>query len=374
MKFSYYIWGLYLIVYPLYFFDPGDPQIADIFGVLLIGLNFKSILLGINSNTLTRCLFLFVIYSFLVNTSYMLILGNEEFQLPFFDRPIKSSFYYVYSFFMLLFVFSKIKDKDFLKLTFYSIGISMFIQFLSWLFLMDRSGRSQMFFTNPNQLAFWALTMLLIISIVTNIIKPKKLYSTIIIILCTFFMFISASKAAILGIVIYWFYFFVKSRKYLLIFSSVILISILFISANKDFSFERISIINNIFNRITEKKPQGHSGLQGRGYDRIFRYPQYLLLGSGEAKGDRFDSDIELHSTFFNILFSYGIIGLALFLTGISPIFKRAPTEVIIYFMILVLYTLVHMTLRSPLFWVTLILLLRLKEHKLDDLSLVSND
>ncbi len=368
MKFSFYLWGLYLIVYPFYFFEQGKPQIADIFGVLLVILNLKSIVRSINSNTLTKYLFLFVLYSYLVNTIWMLILGNN---FGFDSLMIKHSLYYTYGFLMLLFVFSKIKDDKFLRITFYSLGLSVCLQLLLWPFFTDQTGRTQMFFKNPNQLAFWALSLLLITNILIKIINPKKLYSTTFIVVCTFLAFISASKAAILGCVIFWIYYILNSRRQILVFTIIVVGFSIFIMSNKDIKLERISFVDNIIERITEKKPANQQGFEGRGYGRIIRYPKYLLFGAGEGKVDRFNERLELHSTLFNILFSYGIIGLSIFIFALTSIFRNASIEVLVYFLILIMYTLVHMTLRAPLFWILLLMLYILKEKNKEDPKII---
>ncbi len=368
MKFSYYLWGLYLIVYPFYFFEQGKPQIADIFGVIIVAINLKSIVRSINSNTMTRYLFLFVLYSFIVNTAWMLILGNS---FEFDDLMLKHSLYYTYGFLMLLFVFSKIKDDEFLRITFYSIGLSVCLQLLLWPFFTDQSGRTQMFFKNPNQLAFWALSLLLITNMLIKIINPKKLYQIIFIVACTFLAFISASKAAILGCVLFWIYYFINSKRKILVFTIIVIGSSIFLISNKDIKLERISLIDNIIERITEKKPANQQGFEGRGYGRIIRYPKYLFFGAGEGKVERFNEHLELHSTLFNILFSYGIIGLSIFIFALSSIFKNASIEVLVYFMIVIMYTLVHMTLRAPLFWILLLMLYILKEKVKEDHKII---
>ena len=356
------------MVYPFYFFDQGKPQIADIFGVLIVAINLKSIVRSINSNTLTRYLFLFVLYSFIVNTVWMLILGNN---FSFDDLMIKHCLYYTYGYLMLLFVFSKIKDVEFLRITFYSIGLSVCLQLLLWPFFTDQSGRTQLFFKNPNQLAFWAISLLLITNVLIKLIKPKKFYQIVFIVVCTFLAFISASKAAILGCVIFWIYYVINSRRLIFAFTIIVIGYSIFLISNKDIKLQRISLVDNIIERITEKKPANQQGFEGRGYGRIIRYPKYLFFGAGEGKVERFNEHLELHSTLFNILFSYGIIGLSIFIFALTSIFKNAPIEILVYFMIVIMYTLVHMTLRAPLFWILLLMLYVLKEKKTEDHKII---
>ena len=69
--------------------------------------------------------------------------------------------------------------------------------------------------------------------------------------------------------------------------------------------------------RISRIGLDGDDNFNGRGYDRLVKYSQYLLFGAGEGDYSRFGYDIEIHSTLGNILMSYGIIGLLLFVTMI---------------------------------------------------------
>jgi len=357
MKFSHYLFGLYLIVYPFYFFERGDPQIADLFGVLLIALNIKSILLNIKANIFTKALFFFVIYTLILNTVWMLILGNI--------LILKSSLFYLYSFFILLIFFSKMKDPSFLNIIIKAIAICLVIQLILWPLISNQGVRVHMFFKNPNQLALWSFCMLLISHIICSILKPKRFYVFTTLILATLFVFISASKSAIFASVLFWIYFLIKSRKQLFILMSLIVIGFSFLIVLEKIDVNNFTTVTNVIERITEKKTAGQLKLEGRGYDRILNYPQYLFFGAGEGQYHRFGERIELHSTFFNILFSYGIIGFSIFLFAIISILKRSPKQVVILLFVLVLYTLAHMTLRSPLFWISLLLMYQLKDHRL---------
>lgn len=353
MKFSYYIFILYLVVFPFYFFERGNPQIADLFGVILIALNVKDILLSIKSNPVTRSLFLFVIYALLVNSTYMLMYRDVLF--------LKSSLYYLYSFFMLLLFYSKLKDPVFLKFILTGIAISLSIQMLLWPVVGNQGVRAMMFFKDPNQLAFWSFSMLIVSYMVCSIVKPKRIIELGVLVLSSFFILISASKSAIFGSLMFWAFYLIKSRKQLFGFLALSIIGLSFLVVLDKIDLTNIELINTIFERVTEKKSEGKQGLDGRGYDRILRYPEHLLFGAGEGQNSRFNERIELHSTFFNILFSYGIIGFSLFVYAIFSIFRNSPNDVKLILFILILYTLAHMTLRAPLFWISILLLYHLK-------------
>ena len=145
MKFSYYLWALYLIVFPFYVFSEGNPQIADIFGAVLIVFNLKPILQNFMETKFTRYLLYFVVYSILVNTVWMVIIGEI--------LIIRNSVYYIYCFLFLMFIYNKIQEEGFLKFTLRAIYISLIIQLFTWPLVGDQGPRTQLFFNNPNQLA-----------------------------------------------------------------------------------------------------------------------------------------------------------------------------------------------------------------------------
>ena len=60
----------------------------------------------------------------------------------------------------------------------------------------------------------------------------------------------------------------------------------------------------------------------------------------------------EIHSTFANLIFTYGIVGLLLFTMPYFYIILNKNLFNIITLGIYLVFTLVHSTLRWPLFWI----------------------
>jgi hypothetical protein len=111
---------------------------------------------------------------------------------------------------------------------------------------------------------------------------------------------------------------------------------------------------------------QGDDSLAGRGYDRIWEHPEYLLFGAGEGGPERFLSLAdEIHSTFATVLFSYGILGLLLFLGLLWLIFRHAERRHLAYSLPVFLYSLTHQGLRFTLFWVFLGLVLARSSYEM---------
>src|SRR4029079_5761391 len=116
--------------------------------------------------------------------------------------------------------------------------------------------------------------------------------------------------------------------------------------------------------------PSSHSDatfFQERGYDRIWRNQQYLLLGAGEGGLSRFDDtayvkNMEIHSSAGTILFSYGIVGSILFLVFMWRLIRGARARLVITLLPPLLYTGAHQGLRFTMLWIGLHVFIALKD------------
>ncbi len=366
MKFSHYVWAIYLIVFPFYILPEGNPQLADIFGSLLVAVNFKSILTSINTNRYTKFLFLFVIYTFIVNAIWMIIVGDMTI--------LKNSVFYLYCYFLMMVLFNKIKDRSFLEITFKAIAITLIIQALSWPFLKSQGVRTQMFFNNPNQLALWSLCLLVIVYVLSRFLNTKTVYSMPLLLLCTFFVLISASRAALAGSLVFWMFYIIKSRKHFVIFLLGLLITFIVVDYNFDLELKNFAALEYNMDRFSNNTISGKQSIGTRGFNRIVENPQYLFLGAGEGAYERFNEDIELHSIFANVLFCYGLIGLFLYLGAFALFVKQFSKEIFALIFVITFFAGVHMTMRIPLFWITLLFVIYLHEEKIRTNNLINTD
>lgn len=128
---------------------------------------------------------------------------------------------------------------------------------------------------------------------------------------------------------------------------------------------ENTELYGNVSYRIMDIGKNKDDNLEGRGYDRIFNHPEYLLLGAGEVDIKRFKSfDGEIHSTFGNLFFSYGVIGLALFLGIIISLIKGNNFTNYYYIIPLFLYSLTHNGIRNTILWILFALIYYMKHHE----------
>src|SRR5699024_1310003 len=89
-----------------------------------------------------------------------------------------------------------------------------------------------------------------------------------------------------------------------------------------------------------------------RNYDRIFIHAELVILGAGEGLYSRFDDrgDLEIHSSFGNLLFSYGSISLILFSVLLMRILISMPLAYSVSLLAPLAYSVTHMGLRSVYF------------------------
>ena len=131
--------------------------------------------------------------------------------------------------------------------------------------------------------------------------------------------------------------------------------------------FTAIIFENTLVSNMTERfQEKGHDdSLSARGYDRLWLYPEYLLLGAGEGAPERFGSAGEIHSTWANVLFSYGIIGFSLFIWLLVRVFRYAHVFHILLFLGPAGYGVSTYGLRTTLFWVVLGMVFGLSQLRL---------
>lgn len=103
--------------------------------------------------------------------------------------------------------------------------------------------------------------------------------------------------------------------------------------------------------------------LSARGYSRALQYPQYLLLGAGEGNYKRFGTKYEIHSTFANIVFSYGIVGFVLFGLVLLNMFRLSPMLFMVMFTGVFVYGITHNGIRSSFFWLLVSLFLAVADQ-----------
>lgn len=364
MKASMFFFFFAVILSPLYFFQSGGVQISDFFfflSLLTFLISNKSYLLFNEVKYFSKFIYLriFIFWTFLVNLSVFIYWQQLD--------TFISSFYYVYNYLILLLTFSffRLYGNSFLTKAYYSFFISVILVFSIAILNLDYlfsdtdpfTLRRTVTFNNPNQLGYWTLMILTVQYILKKILQLNKVkYFKIIlplVIIMTFYLsVISLSKASMVSLVILIILNSVRNFKIILFLSLVSIASFSYVE------FEDDNFISRAEKRLYDIGRASDDSLEGRNYDRILKYPEYVFFGAGEGTiAQRFNTDSEIHSTIGTIIFSYGLIGSLMFFLFISSYVRSNIFSFFAFLLPLFLYSITHMGLRSKIFWIILILI-----------------
>lgn len=213
------------------------------------------------------------------------------------------------------------------------------------------------FFNNPNQLAYFSLCCLGAILVLTKFRPFNSPVFLAALGVGVLSVLVSASISAILALG-----FLTLS----ILFSNALSFRQLVVSALALFIVAGgILVANqlaggNVFEILQTRQGRLDAKLENmyseRGYERIVNFPEYLFLGAGEEARERFQpfGHLEIHSSYGNILFSYGLVGLALFFMLLISVLHRASLSLWMVACAPLLYSVTHMGLRFTAFWLLL--------------------
>ena len=359
-KFFYFIGVIFI---PFYIFPSGGIQLSDLFfliSLFLFLINGKSSLLfnELKYSSKLKYLRIFIFWTFIVNLTVFVYWTQIN--------TLLSSFYYVYNYLVMILTlaFFRSSGNSFLTKIYYSFFISIILVFLvsildlDYLFGEKYFYRRSVTFNNPNQLGYWALmamTVLFILKKISSLNKVKYLNVIFVlgILLTLYLSIISLSKASTISIIILIILNSINNFKFILFLSLASIASFSYIELKED------NFISRIDKRLNDVGNANDDNLEGRNYDRIWKYPEYLIIGAGEGTIEqRFDKDNEIHSTIGTIIFSYGFFGTLLFLLFVFSYIRDNKYSFLIYLLPLFLYSITHMGLRSKTFWIILILVI----------------
>lgn len=216
-------------------------------------------------------------------------------------------------------------------------------------------------YEDPNQLAYWAILALCSLLV----LKPEKRLGGIEIVAmaATIYIVISSlSRSGLLGLTIVLLVVLPGLRvkaTWLGLLAGAAALAIVLSWANLRTlgAYAEESAPAQILVRFDETDRDDN--LAGRGYERLWRFPEHLILGAGEGAYWRFRGGIayeqtEFHSSLGNILFSYGIIGLGLVCSFLWEVFRRAPWQHKAYLLGPLAWGIFNYGFRFSMFWVFL--------------------
>lgn len=368
---------LALILSPIYLWSSGLPQLSHWVAVLAIGLRLilKPRLYW------ERCWSIgavFVLYTFVVALIVFAIHGDLH--------TILSPAYYTFGFLVFLFLvtLSKEESKAFLPKVFWIHLIALIILTALSVLGVGRSFgevRAMGTFNDPNQMANWVLWTTIIIGVAGRALYGSWLSGLFALGLAFLGVVYTASRSGALGLfallTVYGFMgfhsmlrFFLNrarirlARGAVLGIVTIVLVVVFGIASMASARGEQTGyILNQIkfwLSRFQESSP--YSTFEGRGYDRIWKFPEYLVFGAGEGAHERYADRTwflgEIHSSWAGLLFNYGLVGVILFFSFVYVLLRRIQD---MWFKLMLLapfmYGFATYNIRNWYFWVGLALL-----------------
>ena len=353
------VWLFYALFSSVYIFPKGLPQPADI--ILITAVVPSLLLFALNNKGNIDVLYIiggvFALLTFAIN--WVNFAFNPD------DRLIKSTMYYPYNFAVFCFVvyLLRMRPKPVCRLTYYCLAIAVFVQ-LAWVVFFPDPGVSRMTggFKNPNQLAYWSLlTAGMIFFIKRN--EKLNLFDIGLMCILTYIEFVTLSKAGIISFLVLFTYMLftpqITRTARALIFCLLLVISSYSIinPALVINTVQKIKTIERVWQDIAAIGTEKKEDPEGRGYNRLWLFPHYNVIGAGEGAFWRFmtqHSSREIHSGLATMLFAYGILGFALFGFFLTLIFWPQPFYVWLLFGFILMFSVTHQAFRFTHFWVLL--------------------
>lgn len=360
LKIEFFILQAYILIGIFYIFKSGYPQPGDIIILTGIGIMLiKSFYTPLNFEYNIKIFaILFAGYAFVVNIVNYIFMPDLRFLL--------SSAYYIFNVFVFIFAVTLAHQspQKYKNIIYSGLAITILIQgTLAVIYPVMEGARLIGTFNNPNQLTYWGLISFALIIILKHNTRLNNLDITLIGII-GYLQLLALSKAGIIVFSLYAIALLFTNmvgamQKFCAsIFLIIFLIFCFFNFEIISYKLEKITLLNNVAERLSDIGVQSDDSFEGRGYDRIFDHPEYLILGAGEGGFSRFEGlnpkGNELHSGPATLFFSYGLVGVLFFGLFIYSVFKRL--SLIIWIMLggLVLYGLTHQSFRNTYFWLFL--------------------
>ncbi len=354
---------VYLLTCWVYVSPSGSPQPADFAMVLAIagGILFARMRFPKSTWYILLPLIGFVYYVVLISTLRTLETGDME--------PLKHARYYVFNLLVVIVLSFLVTNKrNLINAVMVTLCISVIILFVLQITLFNFSAsRQRLLFNNPNQLAYFGILCASIFGVcIARCVGSRKI-STLGFLISTWYVLISLSLSALtaLGLLVTIVLLQLGAIRVLLIGAGTVLALTISLQVADPGDSRIVTYMHdswdNRFGRVEEKLEDEAA----RGYPRLVEFPEYLIFGAGEGARWRFGTgQIEIHSSWATILFSYGIPGTLLFGTFIWILYKNIGFGLAVYILPAAGYSITHQGLRFTLFWILLVMLIGIGNHQ----------
>lgn len=347
------LWGVVILSLSFNMYGSGKPQPGDFMMVALLCLPI--LLVRFKMPTLIRrpvfALAGFVFYVFICNFVWAATTSEFDF--------FKASAFYAFNFSVFLGYLVMLGERgdDWLRWTLYGFAATLVMLVLLSVPFGHRaeSGRLELFFVNPNQLAYHVL----LCATIVVMLAPRYGMPRVILyglLLCAFYIELRTySRAGVLGIALLG-VLQVAQRPTLV---TVLVLPLFGLALYHDLQALDTDMWENRIETVQEATTEDY--LTDRGMDRIVTHPEHLLFGAGEGYHLRFHPrKLEIHSSAANMLFSYGVVGTILFLLFLRWLMPTAGTRAALLMVPALSYSLFHQGMRARPFWLTLAIALGL--------------
>jgi hypothetical protein len=343
------VWCLFVLLGPLYVFPSGLPQPGDLLVLLLgplalISWNGK---LDRQSGRMIRPLLWFTLWVCVVNFGWALVLMKLTRK----DFVLHPAFYIFNAVVFLSALIIARRDREkFLRITIDVVYLTIIVSVVASFFM--QANRASVFFNSPNQLGYYSLLAACLFSMTQRPLGISRLRASIGVTGCAYLALLSASRASLAGILVLLMILLFSNPRVIIV---AALVAVALVTAGGPIS----DAIEFNQQRSFEDRDPTSSFAEERGYDRIWRHPEHLLIGAGEGAYERFifregETRREVHSSFGTVVFGYGVVGVALFLIFFVRAIRGAPPRMMLMLMPTLIYTVAHHGLRFTTFWVVL--------------------
>jgi hypothetical protein len=342
-----FLWGFVILSLSFNVYGPGNPQPGDfmLVGILCIPILVVPFQMPVLIRRPVLSLAAFVLYVVFCNFVWVALTSEWDF--------FKASAFYAFNFsvFFGFLVMLGQRGDDWLRWTLYGFAATLVMLALLSIPFGHRaeSGRLELFFINPNQLAYHVL---LCASIVVMLAPRYNVPRLVLygLLLCAFYIELRTySRAGLLGIALLAAIQFTHRPTLI----TVLALPVLLIALYLDLRALDTDLWERRFTTVQESTTEDY--LTDRGVDRMLAHPEYLIAGAGEGYHLRFHhSKFEIHSSAATLLFSYGIVGTALFLIFLRWLSGAAGWRLTLLMVPALSYSLFHQGLRARPFWLLL--------------------
>jgi hypothetical protein len=341
------LWGFVILSLSFNLYGPGNPQPGDFMMVAVLCAPILLVRFKMPASIRRPIIALaaFLLYVFVCN--FVWSAATSEFDF------FKASAFYAFNFSVFLGYLVMLGERGdaWLRWTLYGFAATLVMLALLSVPFADRveSGRLELFFVNPNQLAYHVLLCAtIVVMLAPRYDMPRLvLYGLL---LCAFYIELRTySRAGVLGIVLLG-VLQVVQRPTLV---TVLVLPVFVLALYLDLQALDADLWENRIESVQSSTTDDY--LTDRGIERMFEHPEYMFVGAGEGSFLRFHPrKLEIHSSAATLLFSYGIVGTGLFLVFLHLLSVTAGPRLTLLMIPVLSYSLFHQGMRARPFWLLL--------------------